>query len=250
MRSVCVFCGSNPGRRPEYLAGAADLGRVLAARGIRVVYGGAHVGLMGALADAVLAAGGEIVGVIPGLLVDAEVAHPGLSDLRVTGSMHERKALMAELSDGFIALPGGLGTLEEFAEIVTWAQLGLHGKPTGLLNLLGYYDGLLGFLDHATAERFVRPDHREHDPGQAVGGGVAGRHGRLVARRRGPRPSGSTPTARTSGRATGRPGREAGPGRGAGPPARPQKVELAPPRYGPPIRIMEALGPIRSGRYG
>jgi len=161
MRTVCVFCGSHPGRHPEYLAGAADLGRVLAARGLRVVYGGAHIGLMGALADAVLAAGGEIVGVIPGLLVDAEVAHPGLSDLRVTGSMHERKALMAELSDGFIALPGGLGTLEEFAEIVTWAQLGLHAKPTGLLNLLGYYDELLRFLDHATQERFVRPGHRE-----------------------------------------------------------------------------------------
>ena len=161
MRSVCVFCGAHPGRRPEYLAAAADLGRVLAARGLRVVYGGAHVGLMGALADAALAAGGEVVGVIPGLLVDAEVAHPGLSDLRVTGSMHERKALMADLSDGFIALPGGLGTLEEFAEIVTWAQLGLHAKPTGLLNLLGYYDELLRFLDHATQERFVRPGHRE-----------------------------------------------------------------------------------------
>jgi uncharacterized protein (TIGR00730 family) len=161
MRSVCVFCGSNPGRRPEYLAGAADLGRTLAARGIRVVYGGAHVGLMGALADAVLAAGGEIIGVIPGLLVDAEVAHPGLSELRVTGSMHERKAVMAELADGFIALPGGIGTLEELAEIVTWAQLGLHAKPAGLLNVLGYYEGLLGFLDHAMEERFVRLDHRE-----------------------------------------------------------------------------------------
>ena len=161
MRSVCVFCGSNPGRRPEYLAGAADLGRTLASRGIRVVYGGAHVGVMGALADAVLAAGGEITGVIPGLLVDAEVAHSGLTELRVVGSMHERKATMAGLAEGFIALPGGLGTLEEFAEIVTWAQLGLHAKPTGLLNLLGYYDGLLRFLDHATQERFVRPDHRE-----------------------------------------------------------------------------------------
>ena len=160
LTSVCVFCGSNPGRRPEYLAGAADLGRTLAARGLRVVYGGAHVGTMGALADAVLEAGGEIIGVIPGLLVDAEVAHPGLSELRITGSMHERKATMAALADGFITLPGGLGTLEEFAEIVTWAQLGLHAKPTGLLNLLGYYDGLLGFLDHATEERFIRPDHR------------------------------------------------------------------------------------------
>lgn len=161
MRSVCVFCGSNPGRRPEYLAGAADLGLTLANHGIRVVYGGAHVGVMGALADAVLAAGGEIIGVIPGLLVDAEVAHSGLTELRVVDSMHERKATMAGLADGFIALPGGLGTLEEFAEVVTWAQLGLHAKPTGLLNMLGYYDGLLRFLDHATQERFVRPDHRE-----------------------------------------------------------------------------------------
>jgi uncharacterized protein (TIGR00730 family) len=160
LTSVCVFCGSNPGRRPEYVAGAADLGRILAGRGIRVVYGGAHVGLMGALADAVLASGGEIIGVIPGLLADAEVAHRGLTELRVTRSMHERKAMMAELAGGFIALPGGIGTLEEFAEIVTWAQLGLHAKPTGLLNLLGYYDELLRFLDHATEERFVRPGHR------------------------------------------------------------------------------------------
>lgn len=161
MRSVCVFCGSNPGRRPEYPAGAAALGRLLAGRGIRVVYGGAHVGTMGALADAVLAAGGEITGVIPAALVDAEVAHSGLADLRVVGSMHERKATMAALADGFIALPGGMGTLEEFAEVVTWSQLGLHAKPTGLLNLLGYFDGLLGFLDHAVAERFLRPAHRE-----------------------------------------------------------------------------------------
>lgn len=161
MRSVCVFCGSNPGRRPDYLASAAGLGRDLAKRGIRVVYGGAQVGTMGALADAVLDAGGEITGVIPEHLVSAEIAHPGVSDLRVVGSMHERKALMAELSDAFIALPGGLGTLEEFAEIVTWAQLGLHSKPAGLLNLQGYYDDLLRFLDHASAERFLRPDHRE-----------------------------------------------------------------------------------------
>jgi uncharacterized protein (TIGR00730 family) len=161
LRSVCVFCGSNPGRRPEYRAGAAALGRHLAGRGIRVVYGGAHVGTMGALADAVLAAGGEITGVIPAQLVDAEVAHRGLADLRVVGSMHERKAVMASLADGFIALPGGVGTLDEFAEVVTWSQLGLHAKPTGLLNLLGYYDGLLSFLDHAVAERFVRPAHRE-----------------------------------------------------------------------------------------
>ena len=225
-----------------------------------MVYGGAHVGLMGALADAVLAAGGEIVGVIPGLLVDAEVAHPGLSDLRITGSMHERKALMAELSDGFIALPGGLGTLEEFAEIVTWAQLGLHAKPTGLLNLLGYYDGLLGFLDHAAAERFVRPDHRDMILARpSVAELLAAMDGWSAPP--GPRPSGSTPTARTSRPADRAPGTRrgtevragtwparAGPGRAAGPGR--QKVELAPPRYGPPIRIMEALGPIRSGRYG
>jgi uncharacterized protein (TIGR00730 family) len=156
-----VFCGSNPGRRPEYVAGAAALGAALAERGIRVVYGGAHVGTMGALADAVLAAGGEITGVIPAQLVAAEVAHPGLADLRVVGSMHERKAAMAALADGFIALPGGVGTLEEFAEAVTWSQLGLHAKPTGLLNLLGYYDDLLRFLDHAHAERFLRPAHRD-----------------------------------------------------------------------------------------
>ena len=116
---------------------------------------------MGALADAVLAAGGEITGVIPAQLAEAEVAHPGLADLRVVGSMHERKAAMAELSDGFIALPGGVGTLDEFAEVVTWSQLGLHAKPTGLLNLLGYYDDLLRFLDHAVAERFLRPAHRD-----------------------------------------------------------------------------------------
>jgi uncharacterized protein (TIGR00730 family) len=161
LRSVCVFCGSNPGRRPEYLAGAATLGRLLAGRSIRVVYGGAHVGTMGALADAVLAAGGEITGVIPAQLAEAEVAHRGLPDLRVVGSMHERKAAMAELADGFIALPGGVGTLDEFAEVVTWSQLGLHAKPTGLLNLLGYYDDLLRFLDHAVAERFLRPAHRD-----------------------------------------------------------------------------------------
>jgi uncharacterized protein (TIGR00730 family) len=161
MRSVCVFCGSNPGRRPEYLAAAAELGQALAGRGLRVVYGGAHVGAMGALADAVLATGGEITGVIPGQLVEAEVAHRGLADLRVVGSMHERKALMADLSDAFIALPGGLGTLEEFAEILTWAQLGLHAKPAGLLNVAGYYDGLLAFLDHAQAEYFLRPAHRD-----------------------------------------------------------------------------------------
>lgn len=161
MRAVCVFCGSNPGRRPEYLAGAADLARLLAGRGIGIVYGGAHVGTMGALADAALAAGGKVTGVIPRHLVEAEVAHEELSKLHVVSSMHERKALMAQLSDAFIALPGGLGTLEEFAEVTTWSQLGLHAKPTGLLNLLGYFDDLLQFLDHGVAERFIRPTHRD-----------------------------------------------------------------------------------------
>jgi uncharacterized protein (TIGR00730 family) len=161
MRAVCVFCGSSPGGRPEYLAGAAELARELAGRGMRVVYGGAHIGLMGALADAALAEGAEVAGVIPRFLVDAEIAHRGLTELHVVGSMHERKALMAELSDAFIALPGGVGTLEEFAEVTTWAQLGLHAKPTGLLNLLGYFDHLLRFLDQAVAERFVRPAHRQ-----------------------------------------------------------------------------------------
>jgi hypothetical protein len=161
MRAVCVFCGSSPGGRPDYLAGAATLARLLASRGIRIVYGGAHVGTMGALADAALAAGAEVVGVIPRALVEAEIAHGRLSTLHVVESMHERKAMMAELSDGFIALPGGIGTLEEFAEVTTWTQLGLNAKPTGLLNLCGYYDHLLRFLDHAVAERFVTPEHRD-----------------------------------------------------------------------------------------
>jgi uncharacterized protein (TIGR00730 family) len=160
LRSVCVFCGSNPGRTPVYLDTVGELADLLAARGVRVVYGGAGVGTMGALADRVLAAGGEVVGVIPEQQVGAEIAHPGLTELHVVGSMHERKALMNELSDGFIALPGGLGTLEEFAEIVTWSQLGLHRKPTGLLNTAGFYDLLLAFLDHAVRERFLRADDR------------------------------------------------------------------------------------------
>jgi uncharacterized protein (TIGR00730 family) len=160
MRSLCIFCGSNPGRQPAYMDSVRTLGHTLAAEKIRVVYGGAHVGTMGALADTVLAEGGEVVGVIPEQQVGDEVAHQGLTELHVVGSMHERKALMAELSDGFIALPGGLGTLEEFAEVVTWSQLGLHRKPTGLLNTAGYYDALLQFLDHAVTESFLRPQDR------------------------------------------------------------------------------------------
>ncbi len=160
MRSLCIFCGSNPGREPTYIESVRTLGQVLAAEKIRVVYGGAHVGTMGALADTVLQAGGEVVGVIPEQQVGDEIAHRGLTKLHVVGSMHERKALMAELSDGFIALPGGLGTLEEFAEVVTWSQLGLHRKPTGLLNTAGYYDRLLQFLDHAVREQFLRSQDR------------------------------------------------------------------------------------------
>jgi len=155
-----VFSGSSPGARPEYRAAATALGRDLAGRGLRVVYGGGGVGLMAAVADAALAAGGEVIGVIPQHLVDREVAHGGLSDLRVTGSMHERKAAMAGLSDGFVALPGGFGTLEEFAEVLTWSQLGLQAKPCGLLDVAGYYRALLAFFDHAVTERFVRAEHR------------------------------------------------------------------------------------------
>jgi uncharacterized protein (TIGR00730 family) len=160
VRSICVLCGSNPGRRPEYLNVAEALAEELVQRGIRVVYGGAAVGTMGALADAALRAGGEVVGVIPQALLDAEVGHRGLADLRVVSSMHERKAAMVALADGFVALPGGLGTLDELAEVATWSQLGLHAKPIGLLDPLGYFDLLLRFLDHAVAERFLRGEHR------------------------------------------------------------------------------------------
>jgi uncharacterized protein (TIGR00730 family) len=158
---LCIFSGSSPGAHSDYALAAQELGRALVDRGIELVYGGASVGLMGVVADAVLDAGGDAVGVIPQALVDREIAHPGLSDLRVVGSMHERKALMAELSDGFVALPGGMGTLEELFEIYTWAQLGLHSKPLGLLDVRSYYAKLGEFLDHAVAERFLRVDHRE-----------------------------------------------------------------------------------------
>lgn len=160
MKRVCVFCGSSPGARPEYLAAAKTLGSLLAAEGIGLVYGGAQVGLMGAVADAALARGGEVIGVIPKHLVSKEVAHHGLPDLRVVNSMHERKSLMAELSDGFIALPGGFGTFEEFCEVLTWSQLGLHQKATGLINVSGYYDPLLALFDAGLREQFIRPQHR------------------------------------------------------------------------------------------
>jgi uncharacterized protein (TIGR00730 family) len=158
---ICVFCGASPGARPEYARATTELARLLAADGIGVVYGGGGVGLMGVLADAVLAEGGEIIGVIPRALVDREIAHRDVTDMRVVGSMHERKALMAELADAFVALPGGLGTLEELFEVYTWAQLGLHRKPCALLNVEGYYDGIAGFLANAVEERFLREEHRE-----------------------------------------------------------------------------------------
>ena len=161
MRRVCVFSGSSSGVRPEYRRAAEALGQTLAAHRIGVVYGGAQVGLMGAVADAALAAGGEVIGVIPEALVAKEIAHPGLTELRIVASMHQRKALMADLADAFIALPGGWGTLEEFFEVLTWAQLGLHRKPCGLLNVQGYFDRLLAFLAHTIDEGFVRPQNAE-----------------------------------------------------------------------------------------
>jgi len=160
MKSICVYCGSSPGRTETYSKTARDLGRVLVERDIKLVYGGASVGIMGVLADAVLEHGGQAVGVIPEALVKKEVAHHHLSELHVTGSMHERKMLMAELSDGFIALPGGIGTLEEISEIWTWAQLGFHKKPFGMLNIEGYFDTLIDFLDHTVLEQFVKQPHR------------------------------------------------------------------------------------------
>jgi len=157
---ICVFCGSSPGADPAYRAAAVATGGLLARRGLGLVFGGGHVGLMGAVADAALAAGGEAVGVIPRGLQIRELGHEGLTELRIVDSMHERKALMAELSDGFVALPGGMGTLEEVAEALTWAQLGIHRKPVGLLDVKGYWGPLTAFLDHAVAEGFLRPDQR------------------------------------------------------------------------------------------
>jgi hypothetical protein len=159
-RALCVYCGSSPGDRPAYAEAARSLGRALAARGIELVYGGAHIGLMGVVADAAIAAGGRVIGVIPQQLVRKELAHTTLTALHVTPSMHARKSKMAEIAEGFIALPGGVGTLEEMFEIWTWAQLGLHGWPCGLLNVDGYYDDLVRFLDQATARRFIRAEQR------------------------------------------------------------------------------------------
>ena len=157
---LCIFCGSGTGLDPRFADVTRALGHELARRGIGVVYGGGNVGLMGVLADAVLEAGGAITGVIPHGLVARELAHQGATRMHIVSSMHERKALMASLSDGFVALPGGFGTLEEFCEAVTWTQLGVHAKPCGLLNVAGYYDALLALFDHAVAERFLRPENR------------------------------------------------------------------------------------------
>jgi uncharacterized protein (TIGR00730 family) len=161
MRRICVFCGSNPGQRPEYAEAARALGALLAQRGLGLVYGGGNVGLMGIVADAAMAAGGEVIGIIPEALMRLEVGHRNVSELRVVGSMHERKAMMAELADAFIALPGGIGTMEEIFEVWTWGQLGLHAKPAGFLDVAGFYGHLNAFLDHMTAEGFLKPRHRD-----------------------------------------------------------------------------------------
>jgi uncharacterized protein (TIGR00730 family) len=157
---ICVFCGSNAGTNPAYREAAAALGELLIRRGIELVYGAGNIGLMGVIADAVLARGGKVIGVIPEALMAKEVGHVGLTELRIVGSMHERKAIMADLSDAFIAMPGGFGTFEEFCEMVTWSQLGIHAKPCGLLNVEGYYDPLLQLFDHAVQEGFLREENR------------------------------------------------------------------------------------------
>src|SRR5215210_6489089 len=170
---VCVFCGTNTGARPEYGAAARELGRILAEQGMELVYGGASVGIMGELADSVHEHGGHVTGIIPQQLMQKEAAHTGIPNLIVVASMHQRKSQMADMSDGFIALPGGIGTLEGFLEILTWGQLGIHSKPSGILNVEQYFDGLTGFLDHAVREGFLTEAHRgaiimETDPRQLL----------------------------------------------------------------------------------
>jgi uncharacterized protein (TIGR00730 family) len=160
MRRVCVFCGSSHGVRPAYAEAARVLGHTLVTRGLGLVYGGGNVGLMGVVADAVLAAGGDVTGVIPHALMAREIGHAGVATMHVVDSMHERKALMADAADAFIALPGGVGTFEELFEAITWTQLGVHAKPCGLLNVDGFYDDLLRFLDHAWTEGFIKPETR------------------------------------------------------------------------------------------
>jgi len=160
MHRICVFCGSKHGLRPAYAEAARRMGQALARRRLELVYGGGHIGLMGVVADAAMAAGGHVIGVIPQALVDKELAHRGLPDLQVVASMHERKARMAELSDAFVALPGGFGTLEELCEMLTWSQLGFHQKPCGLLNVDGFFDPLLALFDHAEREKFISRKNR------------------------------------------------------------------------------------------
>jgi uncharacterized protein (TIGR00730 family) len=160
MNRICVFCGTNTGSRPEYGAAARQLGQILAEQGIELVYGGASVGIMGELADSVHEHGGHVTGIIPQQLMEKEAAHTGIPNLIVVASMHQRKSQMADMSDGFIALPGGIGTLEGFLEILTWGQLGIHAKPSGILNVAGYFDGLIRFLDHAVQEGFLTEEHR------------------------------------------------------------------------------------------
>jgi uncharacterized protein (TIGR00730 family) len=173
LQSVCVFCGSNTGARADYAEATRALARTVALAGLRLVYGGGSIGLMGVLADAALAAGGTVIGVAPRRLLEREVVHQGLAELRIVETMLERKALMAELSDAFISLPGGFGTLDELFEMLTWTQLGFQRKPCGLLNVAGYYDGLTAFLDHAVDQRFVKREHRdmllvERDPARLL----------------------------------------------------------------------------------
>ena len=173
MKRVCVFCGSSEGSRPDYVESARRMGEEIAHRGLGLVYGGGKVGLMGAVADAALAAGGEVIGVIPDALVSKEVGHEGLTELHVVGSMHERKKLMADLSNGFVALPGGYGTLEEFLEVLSWAQLSIHEKPCAILDVAGYWEPLVSLFDRTVAEGFVRPNHRSlvltgRDPGELL----------------------------------------------------------------------------------
>lgn len=161
MKRICVFCGSNNGANPIYLETAEKVGKFLVTNNIELVYGGGRVGLMGKVADTVMANGGKVIGIIPQSLATKEIAHQGLTELHIVNSMHERKAMMAELSDGFIALPGGFGTFEEFCEIVTWAQLGIHQKPCGLLNINGFYDNLIAQINFSITENFIKSEHRQ-----------------------------------------------------------------------------------------
>lgn len=180
MQRICVYCGSSSGTRPEYREAARELGQTLTSNGIELVYGGASKGLMGTIADEVLAGGGAAHGVIPKLLEDKEIAYDGLTKLHVVGSMHDRKSTMAALSDGFIAMPGGFGTLEEIIEIVTWGQLAFHEKPVGLLNVEGYFDKLLAFIDHMVSEEFLKPENRAMLLVDSTAGGLIGQFERYT----------------------------------------------------------------------